>query len=291
VAYRSIQDTVAISESLSRLSRDAECCYWRMLAQTDTYGRLPGSATKIKGLCMPLVEVTVEQVHAWLIELRDSGRIVLYFVDGKPYLYFVDFEDHQPAEFKRKRGKAKYPAPPEEVAAAPIERLGAATIGAPATDVSALGASTAALEESREEESTKATTAARPRDEVWDWLEERFGTVVPSTQAHGKRNKACGDLKKLGATTQTLDVAIRAWPTLFQGASPTDIAVATHYPQLTAGVNGSDLRKSAQSWFENVGQHLPIDAFDEELAAQVNRGLDGQTAAELRAQHRETAGV
>jgi len=72
----------------------------------------------------------------------------------------------------------------------------------------------------------------RPRDLVWDDLERRFGKVAPKTNAHAKRNRAVADLKRLEATPETIAEAVRAWPALFPGATITDAALATHYPQL-----------------------------------------------------------
>lgn len=72
----------------------------------------------------------------------------------------------------------------------------------------------------------------RPPDPVWDVLVELFGPVVEKTNAHGKRNKAVKDLKALGATAETVKTAYRAWPRSFEGATVTDVALATHYPQL-----------------------------------------------------------
>ena len=76
--------------------------------------------------------------------------------------------------------------------------------------------------------------APRARDEIWDFLEERFGSVGTDrrAQAHQKRNKAVADLRRLGATPERLRYAIDAWGRQFAGATLTDIALATHFPQL-----------------------------------------------------------
>jgi hypothetical protein len=72
----------------------------------------------------------------------------------------------------------------------------------------------------------------RPRDEVWDTMEELFGHVASGTNAHKKRNKAVKDLKLLDATPALIVRAKHAYHSIFAGACCTDIALATHYPML-----------------------------------------------------------
>jgi DNA-binding Lrp family transcriptional regulator len=76
----------------------------------------------------------------------------------------------------------------------------------------------------------------RPRDLIWDELIERFGAVAEKTNAHAKRNKAVTDLKRLGATPDAIAAAVAAWPRVFPGATLTDIALATHWPQLVTKI-------------------------------------------------------
>jgi hypothetical protein len=75
-------------------------------------------------------------------------------------------------------------------------------------------------------------TSKNGRDELWDELERLFGKVAPKTNSHAKRNKACADLRRLGASPMALRHAYNRWPRLYPDANPTDIAIATHYPQL-----------------------------------------------------------
>lgn len=88
--------------------------------------------------------------------------------------------------------------------------------------------------------------AAGP-DPVWDVLVELFGPVVEKTNAHAKRNKAVKDLKALGADVDSIKAAYRAWPRSFEGATVTDVALATHYPQIaqTAGIKAGETRRVA----------------------------------------------
>lgn len=76
---------------------------------------------------------------------------------------------------------------------------------------------------------------SRPRDEIWDALEAEFGRVADGTSAHGCRNKAVSDLRRLGATPESIAAAVRSWPDWFENATLTDAALAKHYPRLTNG--------------------------------------------------------
>lgn len=105
---------------------------------------------------------------------------------------------------------------------------------------------------------------ARARDLVWDELEHRFGPVAPRTNAHAKRNKAVADLKRAGATPETIAAAAAAWPRTFE-ATLTDVALATHYPQL---VHKRASAAPAPSASEVVD--LP-EISDEERAANLER--------------------
>lgn len=79
---------------------------------------------------------------------------------------------------------------------------------------------------------SRRTPKTRPRDEVWDALEALFGPVFSKTNGHAKRNKATVDLKRMGATADAIRLAAKRWPATFNGATLTDVALATHYPQL-----------------------------------------------------------
>lgn len=116
MAWRAIQDTVSASESLASLTDFAERLFWRMLAKTDPWGRLPGSARKIRAICVPLVPRATEQkIEGALNELHEAGRIVRYESDNTLYVQIVDFEKSQPSDVLGRSGNrydSRYPEPP-----------------------------------------------------------------------------------------------------------------------------------------------------------------------------------
>jgi hypothetical protein len=91
--------------------------------------------------------------------------------------------------------------------------------------------------EQRTEAVEAKASPARPRDEIWDTLEVLFGTAPKGSNAHSRRNKAVADLKRFGATAESVVIARKRWERVFEGATATDIGIATHYGRLTVGVN------------------------------------------------------
>lgn len=72
----------------------------------------------------------------------------------------------------------------------------------------------------------------RPRDLIWDRMEELFGPVKHGTNSHARRNKAIHDLKLLDAEPDELSRALTAFQASWPKAHCTDIALATHFPLL-----------------------------------------------------------
>ena len=62
----------------------------------------------IKGSVFPLRErVTLKDIGAALTGLADAGCVILYNVDGRPYLYLPNWEDHQ----RIRKKVSKFPEP------------------------------------------------------------------------------------------------------------------------------------------------------------------------------------
>lgn len=113
MAYRGIADSVGHSESLAALSDTAERLYWRLLAHSDPHGRIPGSPAKTRAICFPLLTLwTHEQVGHALAELEKVGRATVYDADGQAVIQITAFDENQPPEFIRRRGKPRLPESP-----------------------------------------------------------------------------------------------------------------------------------------------------------------------------------
>lgn len=107
--FRLILDDVPVSTSLNSLSHFGERLYWRLLSQTDQWGRLPGERVKIRDLCVPRLAISDNELAEALEELVRASRIALYCADGEWVCQLLDFDRHQ--AFTKRRRASRYPAP------------------------------------------------------------------------------------------------------------------------------------------------------------------------------------
>ena len=107
---RIIKDSIAKSEKVNGLS-DFQFRLWvHLITYVDDFGRGDARPAVIKGTCFPFRDrLTNKDIEKGLADLAGAGCVSLYTVDGKPYLYFPNWEQHQ-----RVRSKiSKCPAPNE----------------------------------------------------------------------------------------------------------------------------------------------------------------------------------
>lgn len=81
-----------------------------MIAHADDFGRLPGSAAKVKALVIPMRDETTSDVEHALMLMEERRLIIRYTVDGVDYIQFPGWEKHQSG--LHKRTKSIYPEPP-----------------------------------------------------------------------------------------------------------------------------------------------------------------------------------
>lgn len=105
---RIIKDSIHTSERLNALS-DFQFRLWvSLITYVDDFGRGDARPAVIRGTCFPLRDrITNRDIEAALTTLAGAGCVSLYNVDGKPYLYFPNWESHQSIRNKRSR----FPAP------------------------------------------------------------------------------------------------------------------------------------------------------------------------------------
>ena len=107
---RIIKDSITKSEKISGLT-DFQFRLWvHLITYVDDYGRGDARPAIIKGTCFPFRDrMTNKDIEKGLADLAGAGCVGLYKVDGKPYLYFPNWEQHQ-----RVRQKvSKCPGPEE----------------------------------------------------------------------------------------------------------------------------------------------------------------------------------
>lgn len=113
---RVLRGEIVKSQSLSRVSLEAELLFRNLIVLVDDYGRFDGDPEIIAAHAYPRRRsVSAEHVAEWLTELAtadgDSGPVILYEHDGKPYLVLRNWEKHRG---KSRRGKnSRWPQPPD----------------------------------------------------------------------------------------------------------------------------------------------------------------------------------
>lgn len=103
---RYLKPGVRDSEAIDALTPLAETMFYRLLVTVDDFGRYDARPAMIKSHCFPIKEaVTAEDCRALLAELADAGLILVYEVDGKPYLQMLKWDNLPRAK------ESKFPAP------------------------------------------------------------------------------------------------------------------------------------------------------------------------------------
>lgn len=110
---RIIKESIHTSETINRLT-DWQFRLWvSLITYVDDYGRGDARPAIIKGACFPLRErLSLKDIDDGLHALAGAGCVDLYEVDGKPYLCFPSWAEHQRIQTKRSR----YPEPPQSAA-------------------------------------------------------------------------------------------------------------------------------------------------------------------------------
>ena len=104
---RIIKESICTSEEIDKLTPFQEVMFYRLIVNCDDYGRIDARAKILKSKLFPLKDVRSDQIDAALDALASAELVILYEVDGKPFLQMKTWDRHQ-----RVRSKvSKYPAP------------------------------------------------------------------------------------------------------------------------------------------------------------------------------------
>lgn len=105
---RIIKESIRTSKSVNAMS-DFQFRLWAyLLTYVDDYGRGSADPELLKGFVFPRRKgVTEGTIQKTLAELATIGSVILYEVDGEPYLCFPNWSEHQSVRNK----VSKFPAP------------------------------------------------------------------------------------------------------------------------------------------------------------------------------------
>jgi hypothetical protein len=104
---------ISRSESLSRVSLEAEATFLHLVSVADDFGRFDGRPTVLLAALFPtrMETISLEVLGRWLRELEVEGLIRWYVVDGRRYLVIPTWGKYQRPP---RAQKSKYPDPPAE---------------------------------------------------------------------------------------------------------------------------------------------------------------------------------
>lgn len=108
---RILKETICTSPEIHELTPEEETLFYRLIVKCDDFGRFDARPKIVRGMALPLRDVSEGTIQGWLDKLEEVGLIKRYVVDGLPYLQLVTWHKHQ----KVRTPREKYPPSPELV--------------------------------------------------------------------------------------------------------------------------------------------------------------------------------
>lgn len=106
---RFIKESICTSENIDQLTEFQEVFFYRLIVNCDDFGRFDARLKLLSSKLFPLRDVSTEKVAETLEALQDADLIVVYEVNGHPYLQMKTWKNHQ----QPRANKSKYPGPDE----------------------------------------------------------------------------------------------------------------------------------------------------------------------------------
>lgn len=106
---RLIKESICTSENVDQLTSFQETFFYRLIVNCDDFGRMDARPQILASRLFPLKGIRLNQVSDSLRALAAADLIIIYEVNGKPYLQMNTWNQHQQIRAK----KSKYPSPEE----------------------------------------------------------------------------------------------------------------------------------------------------------------------------------
>ncbi|GHU57529.1 hypothetical protein AGMMS49975_23250 [Clostridia bacterium] len=108
---RMIHVSICESYSIDELSFFEECFFTRLIVNVDDFGRMDARPKILMARLFPLKDLAVSDVENVIKKFVKLGFIKLYEVDGKKYLYIINWDKYQ----ELRTPQEVYPAPQHDV--------------------------------------------------------------------------------------------------------------------------------------------------------------------------------
>lgn len=117
-SWRSVATSLTISKKWRRAT-NAEARLWLgLLLTSDTYGCADADPDRLLLTALPGLQGWDEdRVTEALQGLADCGLVQLYEAEDRTWVQLTAYDEHQPSEALRKRGRRRTPPPPEDASA------------------------------------------------------------------------------------------------------------------------------------------------------------------------------
>ncbi len=106
---RLLKESICTSENIDQLTPLQEILFYRLIVNCDDFGRMDARPKILSARLFPLKEISVNQIEEALKALLSAELVILYQVNGKPFLQMKTWDRHQQVRAKR----SKYPSPDE----------------------------------------------------------------------------------------------------------------------------------------------------------------------------------
>lgn len=104
---RILKESICTSDNIDQLSAFQETVFYRLLVNCDDYGRMDARPKILASKLFPLKDIRAAQIEDALRALSSAELVILYTVDGKPFLQMRTWDRHQAIRAK----KSRYPSP------------------------------------------------------------------------------------------------------------------------------------------------------------------------------------
>ena len=106
-----IKESICTSEQIDELTPFEETTFYRLMVNADDYGCFDGREKILAARLYPLKEINPADMRAAVDRLAEVGLIVRYTVEGREYLYFPTWFNHQ----RLRQTKHKFPPPVDAI--------------------------------------------------------------------------------------------------------------------------------------------------------------------------------
>ena len=108
---RILKESICTSENIDSLSAFQETVFYRLIVTCDDYGRMDARPKLLSSKLFPLKDIRAAQIEDALRALTSAELVILYEVDGKPFLQMKTWDRHQQVRAK----KSRYPSPDDGI--------------------------------------------------------------------------------------------------------------------------------------------------------------------------------